>query len=109
MTTVPEQIRIAHRPAGRRLGIIAGMPLDETLLNQISAILEASGQPPLRRLARLRPRPGENTTRPHDAAWFVERFGHEYTTVVLTPDMLSPQVEKACRDEQCALVVVPLP
>ncbi|GLY31029.1 hypothetical protein [Kineosporia sp. NBRC 101731] len=98
-------IRDAHRPHGRRLGIIVGMPAPDDLLDGIAEILTHSGELPARRLARLRPRPGETTTRPQDVAWFVQRFGHEYTTVVLDPGMLSPAAEAACRDENCTLVV----
>jgi hypothetical protein len=99
-----EQIRTAHRPTGRRLGIAVGMPAPADLLDGVARILTDSGQVPLRRLARLRPRSGERTTRPEDVAWFVERFGHEYTTVVLAPGMLAPAAEAACRSAHCALI-----
>ncbi len=99
-----DRIRAAHRPTGRRLGIAVGMPASAELLDGLAQILTDSGQAPLRRLARRRPRPGETTTRPEDVAWFVERFGHEYTTVVLAPGMLAPAAEAACRSAHCALI-----
>lgn len=102
---VLDRVRAAHHPSGRRLGIAVGMPSPAELLDGLASILADSGQSPPRRLARLRPRPGETTTRAQDVAWFVERFGHEYTVIVLAPEMLSPQGETACRAEHCTVIL----
>jgi len=105
---VLDRVRTAHRPSGRRLGVAVALPAPAALVDGVAAILTDSGQLPARRLARLRPRPGESTTRAQDVAWFVERFGHEYTAVVLAPGMLTPVVETACRSEQCTPICTDL-
>ncbi|MFC8845312.1 MULTISPECIES: hypothetical protein [unclassified Micromonospora] len=103
--TTADAVRAAHRPAGHRLGIAVGMPAPDALVDGLAAILRAGGQDPRRRLARLRPRYGETATRPEDVAYFIDRYGHEYTVVVLGPTHTSDAVIAACRAEGCALVL----
>jgi phenylacetic acid degradation operon negative regulatory protein len=98
-------VRELHRPSGVRLGIatcVAGQP---GLMNGIGAVLTDAGQLPDRRLARVRPRPGEPAARPEDLADFIRRYGHEYTTVVIDAALADDAIEQACADEGCALVV----
>lgn len=104
-STTLDAVRVAHRPGGHRLGIAVGMPAPDDLLDGLAAILRASGHDPVRRLARVRPRPGEAATRPEDVAYFVERYGHEYTAIVLDPDSSSDAVTRACAAEGCALIL----
>ncbi|GID30346.1 hypothetical protein [Paractinoplanes brasiliensis] len=108
MTTL-DDVRAAHRPAGRRLGIAVGMPASGELIDGVAEILREAGALPARRLARLRPRPGEVATRPQDAAYFVRRYGHEYTTIVLAPAHCDEAVAEACTAEGCALILTTLP
>lgn len=49
----------------------------------LEGLLLAHGLAPLRRLALLRPRPGEEAVRSDDAADFLRRYGHEYGLVWL--------------------------
>ncbi|MFI5893487.1 hypothetical protein ACIA5D_25625 [Actinoplanes sp. NPDC051513] len=107
--TILDCIRAAHRPAGRRLGIAVGMPAPGDLLDGITEVLRDAGVPPARRLAHLRPRPGEAATRPEDAAYFIDRYGHEYTIIVLAPAHSNDAVAEACAAEGCALILTTLP
>jgi hypothetical protein len=69
--------------------------------------LIASGVQPVRRLATLRPRVGESLTRTADIAYFVQRFGHEYTVVVAGPPDGADCREllvAACADAGCTLL-----
>lgn len=107
--TILDRIRAAHRPVDRRLGIAVGMPAPTDLLDGIAEILRDAGAAPARRLAHLRPRPGEAATRPGDAAYFIERYGHEYTVIVLAPAHSNDAVAEACTAEGCALILTTLP
>lgn len=108
--TTPEEalpaIRALHQPAGARLGILTCLSDSPALLAEIAAVLSASGQRPARRLAAVRPRPGEQATRPGDLADFIVRYGHEYTAVVIDAALATEAVAQACAAEGCALVVV---
>jgi hypothetical protein len=104
--TALEQVRAAHRPEGRRLGVAVGMPAAEELLAGVAQVLRDGGAEPARRLARLRPRPGERATRAEDAAYFIDHYGHEYTAIVLDRAHSNDAVAAACHAEGCALILV---
>jgi hypothetical protein len=101
------QVLAAHRPHGVRLGIAVVPGIPGSVLDAATQALLESGVDPIRRLAHLRPRPDEPTTRPEDVAYFVERFGHEYTVLVCPSDLTGPRarLEEVCSTAGCALVV----
>jgi len=106
--TGPEQaLTLHHLPSGRRLGIAVAGPVSPHLRRHAELLLERAGQRPVRRLATLRPRVGEPRTRAEDVADFVRRYGHEYTVVTVTEDLLSGPLVDACRTEGCHLVTAP--
>ncbi|WP_306205458.1 hypothetical protein [Actinoplanes sp. RD1] len=105
MTGVLDRVRAAHRPTGRRLGIAVGMPAPAALLDGVAEILRDAGVEPARRLARLRPRYGEDFTRAEDAAYFIDHYGHEYTAIVLDAAHSTEAVAAACHAEGCALIL----
>jgi len=108
--TGPEQaLTLHHLPSGRRLGIAVAGPLPPQVRRHAEVLLEHTGQRPLRRLATIRPRVGEPRTRAEDVTDFVRRYGHEYTVVTVTEDLLSGPLVDACRAEGCRLVTTPTP
>ena len=93
-----------HLPHGRRLGIAVAGEIPAHVHHHVAALLEITGQQPLRRLATIRPRVGESRTRAEDVTDFVRHYGHEYTVVTITEDLLSDDLAEACRAEGCRLV-----
>lgn len=90
---------------GRRLGLIVAHD-DVQAERRGSELLESVGLPPLRRLARIRPRPGESCLRATDLTDFVRRYGHEYVEVLLPHSTIPSDDERslfeaACREEGC--------
>jgi predicted alpha/beta hydrolase family esterase len=99
------------RPSGRRLGIAVSGDADETVFEAAAAALRAEQLVPERRMARLRPRPGETRTRPSDIIDFVGRYGHEYDVVVVPAEPAWPAghrdvLSDVCRRERCQLTWV---
>ncbi|MEV7013849.1 hypothetical protein [Streptosporangium sp. NPDC051022] len=67
-----------YRPAGHRLGILVPGDCPGGDAAIVADVLTAHGHSPERRLARLRPRPGETGVPPAEVADFLRRYGHEY-------------------------------
>lgn len=99
-------LELLHRPAGRRLGIAVSVPAPDELAAAAAGVLELSGVTAARRLAFLRPRVGETSTRPDDAVDFVRRYGHEYTVLAVAPELGTPELRSACAQEGCRLLFV---
>jgi hypothetical protein len=97
----------AHRPSGRRLGIAVVPGVAQDLADAAARALVATGADPARRLAWLRPRPGEHRTRPEDVAYFMQRFGHEYTVLLCPQEHAAPDanLEEVCHQVGCSLIV----
>lgn len=102
--------RLAHQLEieGYQLGLVVDAS-DAEAVSEASATLEEVGIEPSRRLAQLRPRIGENFLRSGDLIDFIERYGHEYVAVLLSPGLFDSAEEQArfettCRDEGCELI-----
>lgn len=77
-----------YAPAPKiRVGIllIAGALADPDSARAVDAALTAAGHTPLRRLARLQPRPGEPDLRIADVLAFLALYGHEYALAAFRP------------------------
>lgn len=90
---------------GRRLGIVVAHD-DTQAAHAATALLQAVGLAPRRRLARLRPRPDEADLRAGDLTDFVRRYGHEYAAVLLPHGTIAADDERTefeaiCRQEGC--------
>ncbi len=83
LAALRERLGALYRPNGHRLGIVVSgaCPDDEAAV--AAGALEAHGQRPQRRLARLNPRPGEAAARPGEVLDFLVRYGHEYAVAWL--------------------------
>ncbi|WLP91600.1 alpha/beta hydrolase [Gordonia sp. NB41Y] len=73
-----------HRPHGRRLGIAITPGVSTDATAQVATILTAAGVTPDRRMALIPPSPTREGLDTNEIAYFVDRYGHEYTTVVTT-------------------------
>lgn len=95
-------------PSGTRLGVIVTHDAPPSTTRAVDAAAISAGLVPARRVARLRPRVGEDTIRPPDIADFIRRYGHEFVSVVLpaaVQDVASDrlEIELACRTSACDL------
>jgi len=99
-----DELTTAHRPSGRRLGIALAGRIPAELVAHAEQLLTITGHRPLRRLATLRPRHGENLARTEDVTDFVRRYGHEYTALVVSAELNSSSLAHACRSEGVRLV-----
>jgi kynureninase len=69
-----------YAPTGTRLQLLLGTPVDPAVDAAARALVIERGLDPLRRVATLRPRPGEDDLRTEDVQQYLERYGHEYST-----------------------------
>jgi kynureninase len=77
-----------YRPVGNRLQLMVPTPSIEAVDHAARALVSARGLDPLRRVATMQPRPGENRLRTSDVIGFFERYGHEYSVALLSPSGL---------------------
>ncbi|SRR6266545_3483928 len=96
------------RPEGHRLGIAVATASPTPSLGALEDALRAHGLSPSRRLARLRPRLGEQDVRTDDVVDFLSRYGHEYALFVVPADAPDPDMlAAAARAAGCEVVVEP--
>jgi hypothetical protein len=96
-------------PSGVRLGIVVEHDATPEVVEFASQHLYRHGLEPARRLARIQPRLGEPKLRSADLADFVERYGHEYTTLMFdgaSTFASDSSVAAAARVAGCEIVVV---
>lgn len=98
-----------HRPSGRRLGIVALPDVGERALQVAADAVEAHGSRAQRRLAVLQAAPGHQQVSADEAAYFLERFGHEYTVVLWPAERTDDAVVREAADRAgVAFAAVPL-
>lgn len=87
---------------GHRLGLIV-LDCDQPAIREATAVLEAASLLPLRRLAKLQPRHGEEDVRIEDIIDFVEHYGHEYVAAALPTSAVPSAADRANLETACSL------
>ncbi|GAA0993043.1 hypothetical protein [Subtercola frigoramans] len=93
-----------YRPTGHRLQLMVGLAssaADEgVFVAAADASVVAQELEPARRVARIQPRPRENTLRDDDVVYFLARFGHEYASAIFGADsgLSIPLITRAAGD-----------
>jgi len=96
-----------YRPSGHRLGIMVSAGCSEVDTALCEETLRAHGQAPLRRLARLHPRPGGPALDAAEYADFLRRYGHEYCVAWLPAVDGTAEITAAAREAGCAVGFYP--